>query len=169
MAYIEPGKRKVGAHPVRAKARTRKSAQRPTEVPLEEPGSDIPLSPLADTFELEQASEPPAETLPPVAAPALPVKPGKRANGAQNVTPEGPSLRAKTIRSLWNKILDDPLYHETVVSRARTGRLPPQLETKMWEMVEGKPPEQKDAKPKPPASLRIVHQYSDGTSETVEG
>jgi hypothetical protein len=45
-----------------------------------------------------------------------------------------------TLRQFAQNIIDDPAYRETVRTRALAGTLPPDLETFIWEVADGRLP-----------------------------
>jgi hypothetical protein len=63
-----------------------------------------------------------------------------------------------TLRQFAQQLIDDPAYRETVRTRALAGTLPPDLETFIWEVADGRLPAAPDL-PNQSKSMALIRPF----------
>ena len=139
----------------------RKTPQPPAPVVLPEPPAGE-LPPLSADFELEEAS-PAADPTPPMPAPLQPAVKSTRHSNNQPKT-EDQQIK-ESFHDVMRRVLADPQYQEKFTKRLIEGKVAPNLEALVLQMVMGRPPDAKDAAPPEPVSVRIVHEFADDTKK----
>lgn len=76
--------------------------------------------------------------------------------------PQGVKATPAELREVLKSIVLDPLYLQTLMRRAREGKLPPPVETFLLSHVFGKPVEQHEIKKA--EVIKIIHEYADEPS-----
>lgn len=78
------------------------------------------------------------------------------------------SARKETSRRFLERLIDDPIYLETVADRMRNGTLAPPLETLFWQLVHGRPPDAEKVRKPKPMPVRIVHEFTTAAEAAAE-